>query len=66
MREPVVDTDAVGHMVIRSRMKNQNIAEQRQPQLYEDKGRVRRRLILQLSFQIMIIVKESDELDYRD
>jgi hypothetical protein len=34
--------------------------------LYEEEGRARRRLILQLSFQMMIIVKESYELDYRD
>ena len=41
---------------------NQNIAERRQPLLFEEEGRVRRRLILQLSFQMMIIVKESNEL----
>ena len=59
MREPVVDTDAVGHMVIRSRMKTKILLSEDSLLLYEEEGRVRRRLILQLSFQMMIIVKES-------
>ena len=62
MREPVVDTDAVGHMVIRSRMKTKILLSEDSLLLYEEEGRVRRRLILQLSFQMMIIVKESNEL----
>ena len=59
MREPVVDTDAVGHMVIRSCMKTKLLPSKDSLLLYEEKGRARRRLILQLTFQ-RIIVKESN------
>jgi hypothetical protein len=65
VREPVVDTDAVGHSGIRERMKPQILPSKDSLLLYEEEGRVRRRLILQLTFQIMI-VKEKNELDYRD
>ena len=51
MREPVVDTDAVGHMVIRSCMKTKILPSEDSLLLFEEEDRVRRRLILQLSFK---------------
>ena len=56
-----LSTRMCGHMVIRSRMKTKILPSEDSLLLFEEEGRVRRRLILQL-LHLMIIVKESYEL----
>lgn len=66
MREPVVDTDAVGHMVIRSRIKTKILPSKDSPYFYGRGRPSEAKAYSATIFKKMIIVNKIIQLDYRD